>query len=113
MTYSNSSALKFSFTTNMKKQLMWGYIFFSYRLMFDCWIEDPDDRPMFSDVVDRCARIIESRLTPEVCLLEFPLIYEICPAKFIEISKHPYSVKYTLLRTTLYGRILVASNSIL
>jgi len=36
-----------------------------FGLMADCWIEEPDDRPTFSEIVNRCARIIEARLSPE------------------------------------------------
>ena len=44
-------------------------------MMSDCWIEDPNDRPSFVEIVNKCARIIEARLTPEVCLF-IVLIHE-------------------------------------
>ncbi|XP_065058255.1 fibroblast growth factor receptor 3-like [Rhopilema esculentum] len=37
-----------------------------YGLMADCWIENQDDRPTFTEIVGRMARIIAARLSPEV-----------------------------------------------
>ena len=34
--------------------------------MRDCWIEDPDDRPSFVEIVGRIAAIIEANVSTEV-----------------------------------------------